>query len=328
MYHLIKIFTLLLILSDYINCECPDPSIILPCTGCQYNRIDCSGHTDIDLIQIFKKLNETLKKDQKHFEKFHFDNTNVTEIKANTTLDITFDVIEIVNSNLIHIDPTAFMDTCHVTTNLIIGTNLQLNTSTVIDVINKFDQATRIMFIGENSTMTLPAEAFKNPKSKLEVLYFILGMGDTLTSGAFRRLDSVRTIHLYNSHIKHIPVNAFAIDVPTSGYQLTIDLSNNSLSAASFEPGAMNSINRQTNLILSKQSEKLTYLPEDVFMPYFMWSRYNVIIKDDNLNEFDCQDCRSAWITNFNSDHIQGVKCTDGRDLYDEHNFANCTKTK
>ncbi|CAG2102350.1 unnamed protein product [Medioppia subpectinata] len=232
-----------------ITCECPDPSVILPygCTGCQYNYIECYGDNDFDLAQI---------------------NTKVTEIKANTFMDIVFVEIYIDNSNLIHIHPDAFMDTYSTTDTLYIKNNPQLEPDTIYDVMSKFTNATFIEEYHNAKFTMMPANAFSNSKqSKLKRLH-IWSSETTIGSHAINRLYSLRDI-MFGAPVNHIMVNAFAIDRPIND-SLDINLNYCWLNETSFEPGSLT-----------------------VFHPFYMENELNTI-DFKGTKGFDCQDCRFA----------------------------------
>ncbi|CAG2102351.1 unnamed protein product, partial [Medioppia subpectinata] len=243
-----------------ITCECPDPSVILPygCTGCQYNYIECYGDNDFDLAEMFKKLSQTLEPEQKHFHRFKFSNTNVTEIKANTFMDIVFSQIEISYTNLVHIHPDAFMYTYNTTDTLYIKNNPQLEPDTIYDVMSRFTNATFIEDYHNAKFTMMPANAFSNSKqSKLKRLH-IWSSETTIGSHAINRLYSLRDI-MFGAPVNHIMANAFTIDRPSND-SLDINLNYCWLNETSFEPGSLTGINRPTAIYMGNQHTNIVYL--------------------------------------------------------------------
>ena len=118
-------------------CRCPFTSIH-PCVCEKDLFITCGGNTSIDLVQIFDRMDKSLGKTERHFYSFILNNTAITEIKANTTKGITFERIYIKHcSNLTKIDVDAFSETALVTTDLEIGFNERLS-STSFNIRIKF----------------------------------------------------------------------------------------------------------------------------------------------------------------------------------------------
>ncbi|CAG2107166.1 unnamed protein product [Medioppia subpectinata] len=269
---------------DTITCECPDPSVILPygCTGCQYNYIECYGNNDFDLAEMFNKLSLTLEPEQKHFHRFKFNNTKVTEIKANTFMDIVFVEIYISDSNLIHIHPDAFMYTYNTTNKFSITNNSQLEPDTMYAVMSKFANATRIVEINNAKFTMMPANAFSNIELSILQDLWIDSFETTIGSHAIS--------------INHIMSNAFAIDRPSND-SLVINLNACWLNETSFEPGSLIGINRPTTIWMQRQHGNIVYLPQKVFHPFYMENELNTIDLSMN-NGFDCQDCRSSWLKN------------------------------
>ncbi|CAG2100654.1 unnamed protein product [Medioppia subpectinata] len=78
-----KITWLLLVYGniEFVYSECPDPSVLVPygCSGCQYNYIVCEGDIDMDLGEMFTKLSQTSKPNEKHYRYFVFTNTKYNE---------------------------------------------------------------------------------------------------------------------------------------------------------------------------------------------------------------------------------------------------------
>src|ERR1700761_6774086 len=102
---------------------CPDSNLLKPCS-CIDDSINCGGNGDIDLVKVFQTLEKNLTKIEKHFKKFVFYNTFITELKENTFSDITFDMIQIIGcDNLKTIHKNTFNTTDSVTTHI----NIEFN---------------------------------------------------------------------------------------------------------------------------------------------------------------------------------------------------------
>ncbi|CAG2100990.1 unnamed protein product [Medioppia subpectinata] len=137
----------------------------------------------------------------------------LTEIKANTFMDIVFSTIEISYTNLVHIHPDAFMDTYNTTDTLYIRNNPQLEPDTIYNVMSKFTNATFIEEYHNAKFTMMPANAFSNSKqSKLKRLH-IWSSETTIGSHAISSLYSLRYI-MFGGPVNHIMANAFAIDRP------------------------------------------------------------------------------------------------------------------
>ena len=108
---MITIVLLILFTSKVVFSVCPPKDLLSPCY-CDNDDIICDGNSVVDIVPVFESLYNDRNDTQRHYDSIYINNTLITEIKANSFKDFTFDEIYIENnSNLTHIDHDAFNGT-------------------------------------------------------------------------------------------------------------------------------------------------------------------------------------------------------------------------
>ena len=138
-------------------------------------------------------------------------NTFISELKANTFSDITFNRIDINGcSNLKTIDRNAFNGTDLGTYLVSIGNCTQLNSpdNSTFEILNKFNKAMYIYLTNHNIT-EIPSNAFRNKQDYLETLVLSSNSFKKLGNNAFSVLKSLKYLDIIGTSIDFIPENAF-----------------------------------------------------------------------------------------------------------------------
>ena len=197
------------------RCSCPAPALITPCT-CEQNSIYCNWESDIDLFEIFVKLDQNLNKSEKHFDKFLLKNTAITEIKANTTKSIKFDEIHINGcSSLKQVDKNAFDGTNFITKQLIIENNPILSSTpnnSIFEILSSFPSIESIILYNNDLITEIPSNAFQpinGYQNNLKTLTFY-GPFTKIGNNSYFNLDHLTWLGFFYAQIKSIPDNAFA----------------------------------------------------------------------------------------------------------------------
>lgn len=305
--------------------ECPKPDLFNPCL-CIRNGIYCGGNNEIDLIKVFTNLNKTLTKNQKFFSRFHLNNTFITELRANTTLDLTFDDITIEQAkNLTHIDADAFGATTKVTTSLRIFYNPKLeNHTSLFGAVKKFTNIV-VLSLDFNNITEIPSNALSQHNLLEDVTLrgpSIRKIGDK----PFQYLRILNTLEMTQTNIDYIPENAFYFINKNNGNLVFIFNDNNRIDSRSFAENSLINFKRNVNFYyLSKTKEKdLQYLDERVFLPFLLSNSGSLL----NVlgHRFDCNDCRSFWLVkNPTLKHrVNYFVCSDNKTFSDKSHFNNC----
>lgn len=298
--------------------------LINPCR-CQDERITCDGEYTYNLKGIFDRLNRSLglqPEEDRTFEEFVFNNTEITELVDQVFGDIRFKRIKLVDAlSLRRVSANAFARNGPLIEEFVaMGESLlgeDAFASDLFDAFNTMVNAKKI-WLNRNRLRSIPTVAFgKRPEAnfQLEELNF---NKFSSKSGNIRRIGNFafyylnKLTHLYLSHqrISYLPANAFDFE-RSSNATLYIYLGNNKLNNTSFEKGAFLNAKRPIHLELYWNPE-LTYLDEQVFAPFLSASKLNKISLQDN--PLSC-DCNSYWIVRDKDkfqDQLLNVMCKIG----------------
>jgi len=131
----------------------------------------------------------------------------------------------------------------------------------------------------------------------------------------FSRMSGLTSLSLIQGELNHIGKHSLELASNSYGDVLYLTLSKNQLNDTSFEVGSLENIqkvSKKRSVWLDLTENKITYLKEDIFMPFLKEGSLNRI----NLynNSLDCEDCRSAWLCknkHIGVDRIQNEKCID-----------------
>ncbi len=99
---------------------------------------------------------------------------------------------------------------------------------------------------------------------------------------------------------------------------------NEKLNGSGFAINSLSHIKRPT-ILNFHSSNKLTFLDERIFVPFFSTNSNNKI-EFGGTQTLNCDDCRSYWILR-ESKYINRTditKCSNGNDIGNSSNFENC----
>ena len=302
--------------------------------SCKYDQggktITCGGDSEIDLVQIFEKLGNTLNTTQKHFSYFYLKNTAITEIKANTFKDYSFQEIYIMNCNLLKsVHENAFNGTENETRHIEIRNNpkLQSEDNSIFKALTKFKNVEEIVLINNNIT-EIPSYAFKSNNTNQDSLKVIYLNGNSIKKigkNAFSTLRNLVILTIYQTLIENIPEYAFEFDEP-SDQAILININSNKLNSSGISKQAFANIRRPTTLYFDYQDNSIEYLDEETFLPFFKANEKNKVYY--HRVKLDCNNCKNFWLTSQPQFKAKGqldwMVCSDGRSLNDSNNFARC----
>ncbi len=137
-------------------------------------------------------------------------------------------------------------------------------------------------------------------------------------------------IGLCYSSIHSIPSEAFNYFRTESNETLTIVIDGFLFNGTNIDTNALQNIGRPTVLRYNcfQISCQRYYLEQKIFQNFLNSNINNKIEPQANSHLLiDCNDCRSYWITKNTKliDRIEGLNCTNGKQLMDIENFQNCT---
>ena len=328
---MIKLVLFVVINLVTVGCEssgCPAPDLIKPCV-CEDNGIICGGHSDIDLVNIFQSLRIKLTKSEKHFKRFHLNNTFITELEGNTFKDITFDEITIENcNNLSKIHKNTFFETDLFTKILWIASNPALSSSdnSIFEVISKFVNLEKLYLIDNNIT-EIPSNAFQSIEGYQDNLKTIVFGGKSIRkieSRPFYLLHGLNFLKINNTSIDYIPENAFEFEEESS-LQINLAFINNSLlNSSGFHQDSLVHFKRPVYLDLGWIGNHFEYLEEKVFKNFLNSNPHNVI--DMIFVKFDCNNCKNFWLKQQPNllENFKNLSCSNLKNFNDSENFAEC----
>jgi hypothetical protein len=290
--------------------------------------ITCGGSQYYNLNHLFEYLSDKLTDDKKHFKKFYFNNTAITELKENTFFDLTFDEIEINwASNLTRINSNAFTTTNLVTKKFITNYTPLTSSSPDYDIFHMLSLMVNITRIDLYRTQIteIPPHAFKplnGYQNKLTYLEFNNSPLKKIGNYAFYDLNSLEKLYFYVNQIDFIPSNAFNLRKPSQTH-LEISIAHQQLNGSSFELNAFSNIQRPTR-IWFHENPKLNFIDENVFSSFLNSNSENRI--NFSYDKLDCNDCRSYWLRNKINylNKIEVLECSNQKKFLDTSNFANC----
>ena len=324
----VKIFILI---CAAVYCEssgCPAPELLKPCV-CTDNAIVCSGKSNIDLVNIFQKLEKNLTKSEKHFKRFQLSNTFITELKENTFKDITFNEIIIGScSNLTKIHINAFVETDLVTKKLIIRFNPKLSSphNSIFEVLSKFVNLESLTLAYNNITK-IPSNDFRSTVAYQDKLTHLSILGESIKSigsNAFSTLNSLVDLTIGYTSIDYIPENAFKFNkISEKTLNLRIQ-GNGKLDSSGFLNNSLINMNRPVHLHISSSNKNIDYLDENVFSKFLTSNKHNQIDVGELL--LDCRNCKNYWLKKQPNllERVKNIHCSNKRNFNDTSNFLYC----
>lgn len=305
-----------------VTANCPMNYLINPCK-CSEGRITCDGEYNFNVRAVFHKLNRSLRyNEDRTFEQFTLNNTEIAELPDNVFGDVRFSSIKIVDAlSLRRIAPNAFGTSGQFIQEFIVmGESLlgeEAFASDLFDALNSLSNAKKI-WLNRNRLRSIPTVAFgKNPTVNFQLEELNLnkfssrnGFIKTIGNFAFYYLNNLKYLYLSHQRINYLPANAFDFERP-SNQTLYIYIGNNKLNNTSFEKGIFLNSKRPIHLELYWNPD-LTYLDEKVFSPFLQANKLNRISLQDN--PLTC-DCNSHWIIrdrHLFQDQLLNVMCKIG----------------
>ena len=266
---------------------------MLQCADLPNNNTD-----DQTLDNVIGKMSKTLSNDEKHLQALYLTGTSITELKDNVFHDLVFDEIYVTdNSLLTKVHRHAFNGTAQVTTAIDFISNKALSQSadnSLFDALSELVNVKQVDFAEGNNLTEVPSYAFKPVNSYQNELWQVSFQGslERISTRSFFFLNALRVVSFLHTKLEHIPAHAFELE-RNSSTRLQIDLSQNAnLTGDSFHKDAFIGINRPTTVILD---ERVTFLSEDVFLPYLNENPSNSIMHV-NHKTVNCSDVRNAWL--------------------------------
>ena len=311
-------------LGALIECgKCPkevDRRLILPCVcdDVVNNQIVCNSDKNFGLKRVFEYLTLTVDWRVRHFKRLIINAPELTELESVTFGEITFQEILILNARkLQRIHSHAFGKTRSSLKKLVITNANQLNTSSEYNFFDALSSMNNIHEIEVNgvNVNAIPDYAFRPLMGSQWNLTNITIYGNLQKVGNYAFYDPsywITKISLGNE-ISFISAHAFDMRTVSHG-TLIIDLSDNHLTADSFEAGVF--LNSKRTLKLNLSNNRLTHFDEFIFEPFLESNLMNQIdIKDNTL----VCDCRMKWLLKNKANYekqIFNAVCADGRPLW------------
>lgn len=304
--------------SVYKKLDCATSKVVSPCR-CHNDAegniyaINCTGvYSDlIDLKILSQRLSEQLFSDRESarcvIEKLVIHNSAVKQIRSNVfnsaSKTISFVEIELIDIKLLEfIDRTAFDGSTETLKSLQVVNNNRLYASDtyapeIWQFVSKFKNL-EMLKISHVNIGRVPTDAFSHGGRDMEHLKHVEITYDNIHSiddFAFRGLTapSLR-LWLNNNKISTISRNALKFkNMPNHVIRL-IDLSNNLLTADSFEAEAFTGMGRPLATLILRNNQIET-LYEHVFRPLFDRSEKNYFQLEIGSKQVHCQ-CSLQWI--------------------------------
>ena len=314
---------------------CPKSDLIDPCK-CRDDSIVCDGEHPIDLVKIFERLSQnTATKAEKHFKWFFLNNTSITELKANTFKDITFDKIEIKECpNLKTISENAFSQTDLVTKEVIFYENGNLQSGpghSIFKSLSKFINIEKITITHPNIT-EIPNNAFEvsvGYQDKLTYFYFYGPSLTKLGDRAFAKLRKLEQLFLIRTSIDHISEHAFEFEDKSDRVLKLSLVLNKFMDKWNYSNMSLTHFKRPVLLDFGWNDNNVEYLEEKVLHPFLKSNAKNSIsLKNVYI---DCTDCRSYWVKKERGliKRFLDARClVTGRSLDDLFTLSSCKHIK
>jgi hypothetical protein len=298
------------------------------------------------LKQIFEAIDEELKSNEKHFKRFYFNNTAITELEENTFYEITFEEIYIFNATKLKlINTRAFGATNLVTKIFKVNyindyTDFPENRTALCDSPPEHDLFFMLSSLVNLETLdisytnidAIPSHAFRpssgNQNHNLRYISFYNNKIKEIGDSPFYYLNNLYYLIFFSNNITSIPKTAFNFK-NNFNTRLTLDLMKNNLNGTSFEIGSLNNLKTPTELNL-KENPNLTYLDQTIFQPFLDSNVENKVILEEELYKkqttFDCDDCRNYWLKKDSkySNRTNLKICSNGKNYTDNDNFSKC----
>jgi hypothetical protein len=277
-------------------------SAIIDLEPCKVENSDlyCIGENITN--DVLKRIGAKVSLSESEMETMYIKNTSVTEIEANTFVNITlnFGLYITYNSRLTSIDPKAFIlkegfDHFY---NLIIANNSKLVGPNLFELSNNLKTRSELVLSG-NAIREIPEDALRrhNGSNPLRSILLDNNQIERIGDSAFSALDQVAEINISHNRIDTIGENAFEIYIDFMKYgaiNVALDLSYNKITSESFKSRSF-ALNYPLRFVpLDFTYNNITTLPQSV------WS----ILTHKNLNyqiklmgnDIIC-DCKAKWLS-------------------------------
>jgi hypothetical protein len=300
--------------------ECPkNKQLIHPCTCHSGLTFNCKKDQDYNLKRVFEYASRSVHWNERKYHKLHISNRELTELEECTFSDASFEEILISNAEkLTKINTNAFgltrMNLKRLTIN---NANLLSNSPpnhNIFEALSSMNNIEKIAINGINLT-EIPEYAFRPLLGSQWNLKEISIYGPLQKVGNYAFYDypySMKNITL-GTQINFISAHAF--DMRGQSFErLTIKLSDNLLTASSFESGVF--MNSKRPLFIDLSRNRITFLDENIFKPFIDNDIMNQI--DVEGNPLDC-DCRMKWLVSDGhkiEKQILNAICNDGKPLW------------
>ncbi|KAJ6217328.1 hypothetical protein RDWZM_008485 [Blomia tropicalis] len=284
--------------------SCPkDSAMISPCT-CSLNKTSRNGKPELSCInfvngsnaiplnQVFRKLSDHLDSngESKRYERLLLVNSQMSNINGSLFHDLQFNYLSIYETNLTMVNSDSFTNMADTLTYLLMKSNRLKTIFSALKQLKNLE--TLVLNLGDKSFQTIDSKSLVDmPQLKKVTLN---GIMNSINSDAFVNLPSLTFLKITNQ-LESIQNGAFNFtqNNSTNTTDLTIDLSNNKLNENSFEVGFLQ-LKPEITVKLDLTYNSLSFLPEEVFRPFFEINSDNRLLMKNN--KFKCGNCVSYWL--------------------------------
>lgn len=305
-------------------CDFLNSVFLAPCT-CRSNGLFCTDIINVD--QTFEYISDALPDDEKAFQLLSITNSKQLELKENAFRDITFVNIDITAGTAI-IHPYSFTATSLTVLQFNLISSIDLDPDSEKNLFYALSSMVnlRSVNVATNDLLSIPTRGFLplNGVARNLSTIVITGTGKlNLANFQFYDIPNLEFIYFTTKQIDYIPRHAFDFRKKSDTF-LNVYLGLNKLNDTSIEPGAF--FNSQRPVILDISYNRLTFLNEAVFSPFFKADVRNRVNIFNTI--LDC-DCRSLWLIEQREDledRVISGRCKDGRPLFNRtvDEFENC----
>ncbi len=288
---------------------------------------------------IFEAIDEKLKSNEKHFKRFYFNNTAITELEENTFYEITFEEIYIFNATKLKLINTRAFGATNLVTKIFKVNYINdysdfpenktalFNSPPEHDLFLMLSSMVNLeeLKISYTNIDAIPSHAFRpsnGNQNNLGSIDFFNNKIKEIGDSPFYYLNNLYHLTFFSNHIASISKTAFNFK-NYSNKKMKLILLYNNLNGTSFEIGSLNNLKRPTELDL-EFNQNLTYLDQNIFQPFLDSNVENKIIIGQIY--FDCDDCRSYWLKKDPkySNRTDLKLCSNGKNWTNNENFAKC----
>jgi len=273
----------------------------------------------LNLIEIFSRINKDYFVVNTEYDYLWLGNEHITELPADVFGKIRFKQIKIFHQckNLKRIHFHAMRSSWHSAKEVYIwAENVQHHSIdsdySLLKVINSFTNPSLIE-LHSNLGVLRENDLGAHLNHIEELVLFV----SAIEGRPFSRMSHLMRLTLFQTNLNHIGKHSLEVaSNPALNHEpLYITLSRSRLNDDSFEIDSLSNINKvskRKEVWLDLSENKITYLKEDVFLPFLMESRNNINLYNNPLN---CEDCRSAWLCKNNQigvGRVHNENCKEG----------------